>query len=81
MFGTRLASFDTADAVFDAVLIIKSPLFILEKEITLGSLMKLELVILVDSAAFTTDEIAPRPKEVAAGVAERRMFTLDPIVK
>ena len=80
-FGTRLASDDKADAVFDAVLIIKWPLLILEKEITLGSLMKLELVVLVDNAVFTTDEILPRPEEVTADVAERRRFPFDPIVK
>lgn len=61
MFGTRLASDDTADAVFDAVLIMKSPLLILETEIILGSLMKFGLVILVDNTAFTSDEIVPRP--------------------
>ena len=79
VFGTRLASFDATDAGFDEVLIIKLTLLILEKEITVGFLMK--LVVLVDNAAFPTDEIVPRPNEVAAGVAERRMFALDPIVK
>ena len=80
MFGTKLASDDTADAVFDAVLIIKSPLLLLEKEIMLGSL-KFLFIILVDNAVSAGDEIVPRLEEVAAGVGERLMIALGPIVK
>lgn len=80
VFGTRLASDHTADAGFDAVIIVKLLLLTLEKKIMLGS-VKFLLVILVDNSASTDDEIVPRLKEVTAGVGERLMIALGPIVK
>lgn len=81
VFGTRLASDHTADAGFDAVIIVNLLLLTLEKKIMLGSVKFLLLVILVDNSPSTDDEIVPRLKEVTAGVGERLMIALGPIVK
>jgi len=78
VFGTRLASDHTADAGFDAVIIVKLLLLTLEEKIMLGS-VKFLLVILVDNSASTDDEIVPRLKEVTAGVGERLMIALGPM--
>jgi len=78
VFGTRLASDHTADAGFDAVIIVNLLLLTLEKKIMLGS-VKFLLVILVDNSASTDDEIVPRLKEVTAGVGERLMIALGPM--
>lgn len=81
MFRTKFATDEAAATTFDAVLVTKLSMLILEKESTSSVLLIFWFVITVDDTALIGDKTVAPPEAVAAIVGERLTFLPDPLEK